>query len=154
MGEGGPFYSPRRSVPARIKYGNTGHHLQEDKDDLPAKTRASWRQHGAGRPRGSAVPRVPPLALPFIQDTARWGPILCMSVPGLCTSVFSVKWVLLVSVMQDWIFYASMLCLLYVFILFHVWVLANHNSPKLVELISHKPYNYIWWLNIMKRCRI
>ena len=35
-----PFYSPKRSVPARIKYGNTGHRLQEDKDDLPAKDEA------------------------------------------------------------------------------------------------------------------
>ena len=51
-----PFYSPRRSVPTRIKYGNTGHRLQEDKDDLPARDEAEWRQHGAGRPCGSAGP--------------------------------------------------------------------------------------------------
>ena len=50
MGEGGSFYSPRRSVPARNKYGNTGHRLQEDKDDLPAKDKAEWRQHGPADP--------------------------------------------------------------------------------------------------------
>jgi hypothetical protein len=97
-GEGGPFYSPRRSVPTRIKYGNTGHRLQDDKDDLPAKARAILRQHGDGRPWGSAGPRVPPLVPPFALDTARWAPILCMLVPGLCTSVFSVKWAILIIV--------------------------------------------------------
>ena len=143
--EGGPFYSPRSLFPARIKYGNTGHRLQEDKDDLPAKARASWRQHGAGRPRGSAGPRVPPLAPPFILDTTRWAPILCMSVPGLCTSVFSVKCVLLVSVMQDEVFCVFMLRLVLVLSLFRVWVPANQESPKLMELIRIKPYNYFWW---------
>ena len=74
-----------------------------------------------------------------------------MSVPGLCTSVFSVKWALLVSVMQGWIFYASVLRLVYVFIVFHIWVPSNHNSPKLVELVRVKSYNYVWWLNIKKK---
>jgi hypothetical protein len=55
-GEGGSFYSPRRSVPARIKYGNTRHRIQEDKDDLPAKDEAERHRHGAGRPCGSAGP--------------------------------------------------------------------------------------------------
>ena len=109
-----PFYSPRRSVPARIKYGNTGHRLQEDKDDLPAKDEAEWRRHGAGRPCGSAGPWVPPLAPPFILDTARWAPNLCMSVPGLCTSVFYVKWAHLASVTQDAIF-CGFICVFFVF---------------------------------------
>ena len=100
-GEEGPFYSPMRSVPARIKYGNTGHRLQEDKDDLPAKARSIWRQHGAERSRGSAGPRVLHLAPPFIRDTTRWALILCMSMPGLCTSVFFVKWAHHASVMHD-----------------------------------------------------
>ena len=113
-GEGGPFYSPRRSVPAKIKYGNTGHRLQEDKDDLPAKARTIWRQHGAGRPQGSAAPQVPPLAPPFVLDTARWAPILCMSVPGLCTLVFFVKWAHLASVTRDAIF-CGFSCIFFVF---------------------------------------
>ena len=97
-GEGGPFYSPNRSVPALNKYGNIVHRLRVDKDELPAKVRAIWRQSGAGRPCGSAGPRVPPLAPPFVLDTARWAPNLCMSVPGLCMSVFFVKWAHLASV--------------------------------------------------------
>ena len=47
-GEGSSFYSPRRSVPARIKYGNTRHRLQEDKDNLSVKDEAERRRHGAG----------------------------------------------------------------------------------------------------------
>ena len=141
--EGGSFYSPRRSVPMGIKYGNTRNHLLEDKSDLPAKARANWRRCGAGRPRGSASPRVPPLAPPFVLDTARWAPILCMSVPGLRRSVFSVKWAHLVSVMQDEVFCVFLLCLVLVFSLFRVWVPANQESPKLVELIRIKSYNYV-----------
>ena len=108
-----PFYSLRRSVPTRIKYGNTGHRLQEDKDDLPARDEAEWRQHGAGRPCGSAGPRVPPLAPPFVLDTARWAPNLCMLVPGLCTSVFCVKWASFgcVTQQQCFVYLCCVLCL-------------------------------------------
>ena len=91
-GKGGPFYSPRRSVPAVNKYGNIRNRHWDGGGDLPAKARAGRHQSGFGRPRGSADPRVPPLAPPFVLDIARWAPILCMSVAGLCTSVFSVKW--------------------------------------------------------------
>ena len=100
----------------------------EDKIVLPAKGWAVWRQSGAGRPLGSAGPRVPPLAPPFVLDTTRWAPILCMSVPGLCTSVFSVKWAHLVSVTQDEVFCVFLLRLVLVFSLFRVWVPANQNS--------------------------
>jgi hypothetical protein len=37
--------------------------------------------------------------------------------------------------------------------LFRVWVPAIQESPKLVEMISNKPYIYFWCLNVMKRCR-
>ena len=63
---------------------------------------------------------------------------------GLCTSIFSVKWALLVSVTQDEIFCVFLLRLVLVFSLFRVWVPANQESPKLVELVSFMPYNYIW----------
>ena len=140
-GEGGSFYSPRRSVPARNKYGNIWEPPYEDTIDFPAKAQANWRQHGAGRPRGSAGPRVLPLAPPFVLDTARWALILCMSVPGFCTSVFSLKCAHLVSVTLDAIFCALLLCLVFVFFLFHLWVPANQDSPKLMELVRIKPYN-------------
>ena len=100
-GEGGPLYSTNRSVPALNKYENIVHRLRVDKNELPAKTEADWRRHGAGRPCGSAGPWVAPLAPPFVLDTARWAPKLCMSVPGLCLSVFSVKWASVGCVMQQ-----------------------------------------------------
>ena len=115
-----------------------------DKIVLPAKAWAVWRQQGFGRPLGSADPRVPPLALPFVLDTARWAPILCMSVLGLHRSVFSVKWAHLVSVTHDEVFCVFLLCLVLVFSLFRIWVPANQESPKLVELIRIKSYNYVW----------
>ena len=36
---------------------------------------------------------------------------------------------------------------------FNLWVPAKHISPKLMELISYKPYNYVWWLFIIESCR-
>ena len=141
-GEGGSFYSPRRSVPARIKYGNTGHRLQEDKEDLSANVEAERRRHGAGRPCGSAGPRVQPLAPPFVLDTARWAPNLCMSVPRHCTSVFYVKWVSFGCVTQAVMFCIFLLCLLRVFMLFPTCVSAINNSPTLVEFVSNNSYHY------------
>jgi len=143
-GEGGPFYSPNRSVPAINKYGNIVHHLGVDQIKFPAKDEAGWHQKGFGRPRGLADPRVLPLAQPPILETARWAPILCTSVSGLCMSVFSVKWAHLVSVTQDEVFCVFLLRLMLAFSLFRVWVPANQESPKLMELIRIKSYNYIW----------
>ena len=65
--------------------------------------------------------------------------------PRSCTSVCSDEWALLVSVTQDEVFRVFMLHLVLVFSLFRVWVPANQESPKLVELIRIKPYNYFWW---------
>ena len=139
-GEGGSFYSPRRSVPVRIKYGNTGHHLQEDKDDLPAKVEVDWRQSGAGRPCGSAGPRVPLLAPPFVLDTARWAPNLCMSVPGLCTSIFYVKWASFGCVTQTVMFCVFLLRLLRVSCYFRLMSLQStihqHSWNLLVIILT------------------
>ena len=115
MGEGGLFYSPKRSIPAEIRYGNTRHRLQDDKEDLPAKMHLDGLQGWFGQTSGSAGPRAPPLTPPFVLDTTRWAPILCMSVPGLCTSVFLVKWAHLASVMQDEVFCVFMLRLMLFF---------------------------------------
>ena len=152
-GEGGPLYSANRSVPTLNKYGNIVHRLGVDQIEFPAKDEAGWRQRGFGRPWGLADPRVPPLAPPFVLDTAWWASILCTSVPRPYTSVFSVKWALLVSVMHDEVFCVFLLRLMLAFSLFRVWVPANQESPKLVEMVSNKPYNYIWCLNVMKRCK-
>ena len=140
-GEGGPFYSPNRSVPALNKYGNIVHRLRVDRIKFPAKDEAGWLQKGFGRPCGSANPRAPPLAPSFVQDTARWAPILCMSVPGLCTSVFSIRWAHFVDEMRDRIFCVFFSVFTCVCIIYRQWVPTDHNSPKLVELVRIKPYN-------------
>ena len=85
---------------------------------------------------GSAEPPLPPLVTAFAWVTARWVPV-----PGLGWSVCSVKWAHLVSVMQDMIFCAFVLHLVFVFSLFNLWVPTNKDSPKLVELVRIKPYN-------------
>ena len=140
-GEGRPSYSTNRSVPALNKYGNIELRLRVDKNELPAKTEVDWRRHGAGRPCGSAGPRVPPLAPSFVLDTTRWAPILCMSVPGLYTSVFYVKWAHFVGETRDGIFCVFFSMFTSVFLIFHQWMPADHNSPKLMELVKIKPYN-------------
>ena len=141
-GEGGSFYSRRRSVPGGDKGGNVDNRLLDDKHELPAKTEANWRRSGAGRPCGSAGPQVSPLAPPFVLDTAKWAPNLCMSVPGLCSSIFFVKWAHFEGEMWAGIFCVFFFVFTCVFIIFHQWVPADHNSPKLVELVRIKPYNY------------
>ena len=44
-----------------------------------------------------------------------WAPKLCMLVPGLCTSVFYVKWAHLAAVTQDAIF-CGFICVFFVFL--------------------------------------
>ena len=139
--EGGLLYSANRSVPAPNKYGNIVHRLRVDKNELLAKTEAGWRRNGAGRPCGSAGPWVSPLAPPVVLDTAKWAPNLCMSVPVLCSSVFSVKWAHFEGETWAGIFCVFFFVFTCVFIIFHQWVPADHNSPKLMELVRIKPYN-------------
>ena len=141
-GEGGPLYSANRSVPATNKYGNIVHRIRVDKNELPAKTGAGWRRNGAGRPCDSAGPWVAPLAPPLVLDTAKWAPNLCMSVPVLCSSVFSVKWAHFEAETRDGIFCVFFSAFTCVFIIFHQWVPADHNSPKLVELVRINSYHY------------
>ena len=71
------------------------------------------------------------------------GPLEYTSVPGLRSSVCSVLWALFVSVTQDWIFCAFVLRLLLISFLFHVWVPAIQESPKLVEMVRNEPYSYV-----------
>ena len=63
------------------------------------------------------------------------------SVLGLGWSVWSGLWALFVGVMQRRIFCVFVLRLSSVFSLFRVWVPAIQESPKLVEIVSIKPYN-------------
>ena len=49
-------------------------------------------------------------------------------------------WALLVSEMQDWIICSFLCVFTSVLPEMQLWVPADHNSPKLVELVSYKPY--------------
>ena len=128
-GEGDPFYRPNRSVPALNKYENIENRLRVDKNELPAKTEADWRRHGAGRPCGSAGPRVSPLAPPFVLDTAKWAANLCMSVPGLCSSIFFIKWAHFVGETWDGIICVFSLCSL---------VFSSYFTSGCLQIISHQ----------------
>ena len=102
---------------------------------------------------GLAEPPWPPLATVFVWVSAWWVLMSDWSVPGLGWSVWSGLWALFVGKMQRWIFCSSVLRLLFVFALFQVRVPAIQESPKLVEMVSIKPYNYFWCSKVMKRCR-
>ena len=73
------------------------------------------------------------------------------SVPGLDWLVWSGLWALFVGVTQRRIFCAFVLCLSSVFALFRVWVPAIQESPKLVEIVSIKPYNYFWCSKVIEK---
>ena len=146
-GEWRPFYRLRRSVPAIFWYGNVDNRLCEDKGGSPAKTHLDWCQSRFG------WPHLVGFGHRLWPGDWHVGPLLCTSVPGLCMSVCSINWALFVSVTHDWIFCAFVSRLLCVFVLFRVWVPAIQDSPKLMEMVSNRPYNYIWCSNVMKRCR-
>ena len=69
------------------------------------------------------------------------GPDVKWSVPGYGWSVWSVRWALFVSETQVAIFYDFLVRSLVFSFVFNLWVPTDHNSPKLVEPISNKPYN-------------
>ena len=73
-----------------------------------------------------------------------WAPCSGFAVPGLGWSVCSVKWASFGCVTQTSMFCVILLCLLRVFMLFPTCVPANQESPKLVEMVSNKPYSYVW----------
>ena len=102
---------------------------------------------------GSAKPCWPPLATAFCWVSAWWVLMSDRSVPRLDWSVGSGLWALFVGMTQCRIFCAFVLRLSSVLALFRVWVPAIQELPKLVEMVSIKPYNYFWCLKVMKRCR-
>ena len=80
--EGGPFYSPLRSVPAKFIHGNIHNRLQEDQIRLPAKMHLDGNQGRFGRTgrlnpwfgriMGSAGCTLEPLATVFLHVSALW----------------------------------------------------------------------------------
>ena len=140
-GEGGSFYSPRRSVPARNNYGNIWEPPYVDKIILPAKTWVIWRQHGAGRPCGSAGPRVAP-RVDFRPGHCQVGPQLVYVSAGALYVSFLCQMGLFWMCNTAAMFCVSLLCILRVFMLFPTCVPAINNSPTLVEFVSNNSYHY------------
>ena len=68
--EGGPFYSPLRSVHGKFIHGNIHNRLQEDEIRLPAKMHLDGSQSRFGRTMGSAGTTLAPLATAFLCVTA------------------------------------------------------------------------------------
>ena len=110
----------------------------EDKISLPTKTQRVWMPGGVGRPPRAASGHRPSLVHCLVGPDVRW------SVPGLGWSIWSSLWASFACVTQRQIICAMALRLLSIFALFRVWVSAIQDSPKLVEIVSNKPYNYIW----------
>ena len=111
--EGGPFYSPLRSVPAKFIHGNIHNRLQKDQIKLPAN------MHLDGFQGGSAEPLVQPAhlaasghRLSLVQCLV--GPDVGTSVPGLRWSVWSVRWASFACVTQDAIF-CDFTCVFFMF---------------------------------------
>ena len=90
---------------------------------------------------GSADPPVPPLATAFLRYTAWW---VLMS-DGRCRGFvrqFSLSKIAhFVGETRDRIFRVFFSMFTSVFLIFHQWMPADHNSQKLMELVKIKPYN-------------
>ena len=143
----GPFYSSKGRFPPLANMGTWTTAFWRIRTTFPPKLRLSLFHVG------SAEPLWPPLATAFVWVSAWWVLMSDRSVPRLGWSIWSGLWAFFVGMMQCWIFCASVLRLLSVFALFRVWVPANQESPKLVKMVSIKPYNYFWCLKVMKGCR-
>ena len=65
----------------------------------------------------------------------------CLVGPDVKWSVWSVRWALFVSETHVAIFCAFLVRSLVFYFVFNLWVPTEHNSPKLMEPISKKPYN-------------
>ena len=129
-GEGGSFYSLRRSVPTKIKKKTCGHRLLEDKIESPTKAHLDESPSGFGRPQMA----LPQAHLPLACWQVGSGLIPCVHLAWHTRFVWFVGPFL--SEMQVMIFYAFLVRLLVFSFVFHLWVPADHNSPKLAELIS------------------
>ena len=107
---------------------------------------------GPGTRPGSAGPTLPPLPTDFCRETGEWVLLIIRRCRGFIHQ-FALLCGPFVSVMQGWILCAIMLRLLSIFVLIRVWVPAIQESPKVMETVRNKPYNYFWCLKVMKRCR-
>ena len=98
-----------------------------------------------GRTLGSADPTWQQLVLIFLGESDMWALVKIPWCIFLGSPICSNLWALFVSdTFQLLIFCAFFLVFTCVFSLLQMWVPANDNSPKLVEMISHKPNIYVW----------
>ena len=91
-----------------------------------------------GRTLGSADPTWQQLVLIFLGESDLWALVKIPLCICLGSPVCSDMWVLLVSEMSQCC--AFFLVFTRVFSLLQMWVPVDDNSPKVVEMISHKPY--------------
>ena len=84
--------------------------------------------------RGSAEPKWRSPGPAFLWTTDRWVLVLILGCILLGTPVSYGLGALFVSVTQDWIICAFLLHSLVFSLGFRLWVPADHDSPKLVEL--------------------
>jgi len=88
---------------------------------------------GSGDLRGRPAQMAPPRPS-FLWLAGRWALTLSLGCILLGTPVSYGLWALFVSVTQDWIICAFLLHSLVFSLAFRLWVPADHDSPKLVEL--------------------
>jgi len=141
---GGPLYivlgRSRDYSTSALYMGTHGHRLLEDKIKSPTKLHLDGSLSRVGRLRGSTGPRWSSPRPTFLWLADRWVLVLYLLCLCLGVPVSSARWALFVSEMQNRIFCVFLLCLLVFSRVFHMWVPANDNSPKLVEPVRIKPY--------------
>ena len=83
---------------------------------------------------GSAKPKWHSPGPTFLWTADRWALVLILGCILLVVPISYGLWALLVNVTQDWIICAFLLRSLVFSFAFQLWVPADHDSPKLVEL--------------------
>ena len=117
-------------VPAKLIRKQLSSPFKRIRTNLPPKLGPDGDFHGPGDPQ-VAPPRV---YLPWLAD--RWALVLSLGCILLGTPVSSGLWALFVGETQAAIFCSFLVRSLVFSFVFHLWVPADHNSPKLAELIS------------------
>ena len=136
-GEWRPFYSLKGRFPPSLNMETLITAFERIRENH--RPRHTW----TGVSSGSAEPAVRPAPLGRL-----WPPPLAGWLTRGSSSVYIGAGALYVG-----LFCAFVLRLLLISSLFHVWVPAIQESPKLVEMVRNEPYSYVRWLNVMKRCR-
>jgi hypothetical protein len=89
------FYSPPRVVPGWGKYGNSGHRLLEDQDDLPTKIEPARKASRFGQTWGSTDPRWSLPSSAFLLLAGMWALVMILDDSCLDAPICSTRWALL-----------------------------------------------------------